>query len=224
MSKEYLMTGSFGLDVDAWQGSFYDDDLPVDWRAASYSILLRSVLLPQSEWRQAAKNNWINEVDEGFRFILYAISEAETDLHNLIEELTGLPAAFSAQVAGLVLKYDWQNAGEEVSKTILELNKMFPVCLDAGTADYATSGVDMFCHKVQLSSVWYPEAQKAPLPSGEFLIVLIDQQTLPEQRKIVSEIDRWMSGERSAGLFNTSKDDAPVRAQETRILAELMGV
>src|SRR5210317_1272675 len=138
MSKEYLMTGSFGLDVDAWQGSFYDDDLPVDWRAASYSILLRSVLLPQSEWRQAAKNNWINEVDEGFRFILYAISQAEADLHNLIEELTGLPAAFSAQVAGLVLKYDWRNAGEEVSKTILELNKMFPVCLDAGTADYAT--------------------------------------------------------------------------------------
>jgi hypothetical protein len=64
MNEEYLMTGSFGLDVDDWQGNFYDDDLPVDWRAASYSILLRSVLLPEQEWQKAVEQNWVEEVDE----------------------------------------------------------------------------------------------------------------------------------------------------------------
>ena len=224
MSEEYLMTGSFGLDVDAWQGSFYDDDLPPDWRIASYSTLLRSVLLPQEEWRRAINNNWIDEVDEEFRFILYSNSPTENDLLALIDELSSLPDAFSAQVAGLVLHYDCGNADNKMSGTVLELTELFPVCLDAGMDDYSSSGMNVICQKAQVSSVWYPATQPAPLPSGDFLVALIDQQTLPEQRMIMAEIDSWMSGERTAGLFNTNKNDAPLRAQETRILAELMGI
>ena len=224
MSEEYLMTGSFGLDVDAWQGSFYDDDLPPDWRIASYSTLLRSVLLPQEEWRRAINNNWIDEVDEEFRFVLYSNSPTENDLLALIDELSSLPDAFSAQVAGLVLHYDCGNADNKMSGTVLELTELFPVCLDAGMDDYSSSGMNVICQKAQVSSVWYPATQPAPLPSGDFLVALIDQQTLPEQRMIMAEIDSWMSGERTAGLFNTNKNDAPLRAQETRILAELMGI
>ena len=224
MSEEYLMTGSFGLDVDAWQGSFYDHDLPADWRAASYSTLLRSVLLPQQEWRSAVKNNWIDEVDEDFRFILYCNSQAEDELRDLVDELSSLPAAFSAQVAGLVLQYNFGRADDELHSTISELRELFTVCLDAGTGDYSASGMDVFCQKAHLSCVWYPAVQDAPLPSGDLLVALIDQQALPEQRKIVAEIENWMSGKRAAGLFNTNKEDAPLRAQETRILAELMGV
>ena len=37
-------------------------------------------------------------------------------------------------------------------------------------------------------------------------------------------LGQWMSGHRRAALFNTSSKDAPLRAQETRVLAELMGV
>lgn len=224
MSEEYLMTGSFGLDVDAWQGSFYDDDLPPEWRAASYSTLLRSVLLPQKEWRRAIKNNWVDEVDEEFRFVLYSNSPTENDLQALIDELSSLPGAFSAQVAGLVLQYDSGSTNNEMISKILDLKELFPVCLDAGMDDYSSSGIDVICQKARISSVWYPAAQAVPLPSGDFLVALIDQQTLPEQKKVVAEIDSWMSGECSAGLFNTNKNDAPLRAQETRILAELMGV
>ncbi len=152
MSKEYLMTGSFGLDVDAWQGSFYDDDLPPEWRAASYSTLLRSVLLPQEEWRKAINNNWIDEVDEEFRFVLYSNSPTENDLQALIDELSSLPCAFSAQVAGLVLHYDSGSANNEMSSTILGLKELFPVCLDAGMDVYSSSGMDLICQKAQISS------------------------------------------------------------------------
>jgi len=224
MSEEYLMTGSFGLDVDAWQGSFYDDDLPSEWRIASYSTLFRSVLLPQEEWRRAIDHHWIDEVDEEFRFVLYANSPAANDPQALLNELSSLPGAFSAQVAGLVLHYDSGSDMNEMSITILKLKALFPVCLDAGMDDYSSSGVDVMCQKAQVSSVWYPAAQAAPLPSGDLLVALIDQQTLPQQREVVEKIDNWMSGKRSAGLFNMNKNDAPLRAQETRILAELMGV
>lgn len=225
MSEEYLMIGSFGLDVDAWQGGFYDDELPEDWRAASYSTLLRSVLLPQAEWQKALIEDWIDEVDEEFRFVLYAESSANNKIFSgLVKELSVLPADFSAQVAGVVLQFQPELIFSDNEAYLKEIQQLFPLCLDAGKVDNSKSGMDVFCDSLGLSCVWYPAVQTEPLPSGDFLVTLISQETLQEQREIVSQIDHWMSGKRRAGLFNTNEDDAPLRAQETRILAELMGV
>jgi hypothetical protein len=225
MNEEYLMVGSFGLDVDAWQGGFYDDQLPADWRVASYSTLLRSVLLPQAEWQKAVKEDWINEVDEEFRFVLYAESSAnEKVLSSLVKEFSMLPVDFSAQVAGIVLQLQPELVSSVSEAHIKEIQSLFPLCLDAGKVDISKSGMDVFCDSLGLCSVWYPAVQTKPLPSGDFLVTLINRETLPEQREIVTQIDHWMSGQRRAGLFNTNKEDAPQRAQETRILVELMGV
>jgi hypothetical protein len=224
MSEEYLMTGSFGLDVDAWQGRFYDDDLPTDWRPAFYSTLLRSVLLPQSEWCKAVNQDWIDEVDEEFRFVLYIASPATGDFSCLVKELSQLPAGFAAQVVGVVLQCSPELVTSENETVIKELQQLFPLCLDAGTVDYAESGMDVLCDRLGVACVWYPAAQTEPLSSGDFLVTLINQETLPEQRVVVTELEKWMSGQRRAGLFNTNMEDAPLRAQETRILTELMGV
>ena len=218
MNEEYLMTGSLGLDNDAWQTGFYDDDLPADWRAAFYSTLLRSVYLLPHEWRKAVENDWIDEVDEEFRFVLHAQSA------NDIRELSGLKVDFAARVAGVVLEYKNSDEDGPPGNEIEALKKLFPVCLDAGPVDYAECAIDKICDSLGVCSVWYPSAQTKPLPSGDFLVALISDETLPQQREIVSEIGQWMTGKRCAGLFNTNKKNAPVRAQETRILAELMGI
>jgi len=218
MSEEYLMTGCFGLDNDAWQTSFYDEDLPEDWRAAFYSTLLRSVYLPPHEWRRAVENDWIGEVDEDFRFVLQAQSADD------IRELTGQKVEFIALVAGVVLEYKDSDEERPRKNDIEELQKLFPVCLDAGPVNFAEHGMDEICESLAVCSVWYPSVQTKPLPSGDFLVTLISDEALPAQREIVTEIEQWMTGQRRAGLYNTSKNDAPIRAQETRILAELMGV
>lgn len=224
MNEEYLMTGSLGLDVDAWQGSFYDEDLPPDWRAASYSTLLRSVLLPAAEWQKAVEQNWIEEVDEEFRFVLYTKAKNTADLTSLTKNLKALPEDFSAQLAGVVLKIEPELAESINQAVIKELSQIFPLCLDVGTVAYAASGMDVYCERAGVAAVWYPAAQAEPVSVGDFLVTLIDQETLPEQKEIISKMEKWMSGQRAAALFNTNKNDAPIRAQETRILAELMGV
>lgn len=224
MSEEYLMTGSFGLDIDAWQGDFYDDDLPPDWRAASYSTLLRSVLLPDREWHKAVEMNWIEEVDKEFRFVLYTEIRNASDLKSLIKRFRTLPEDFSAQLAGVVVKIEPATAESINISMINELSQMYPLSLDVGKVPYAVSGMDVYCDRAGVAAVWYPAAQSKPMAGGNFLVTLINQETLPEQREIVRKIDEWMTGQRRAGLFNTNKKDAPIRAQETRILAELMGV
>lgn len=218
MNEEYLMTGSLGLDNDLWQTSFYDDDLPADWRAAFYSTLLRSVYLLPHEWRKAAENDWVDEVDEGFRFVLHAQSSDD------IRQLSELQQDFKDLVAGVVLEFKDNNV-EKVNKSeIEELQKLFPLCLDAGAVDYAECGIDKVCESLAVCSVWYPAIQPEPLSSGDYLVTLISDEALPVQREIVTKIEQWMAGTRRAGLYNTSEKDAPIRAQETRILAELMGV
>lgn len=223
MSEEYLMTGSVGLDVDAWQGNFYDDDLPADWRAAYYSTLLRSVLLHAKEWRKAVDQDWVDEVDEEFRFVLH-IAPGADDLASLVNEIAELRADFAAQVAGVVVKCSANFFTPSNDDAFAALQNLFPLCLDAGEDDYADSGMDVLSHRYGMGCVWYPAAQEEPLPSGDFLVTLINRQQLPEQKAIVAKIEKWMSGQRRAGLFNMSAEDAPLRAQETRILAELMGV
>jgi hypothetical protein len=218
MSEEYLMTGSLGLDNDLWQTSFYDDDLPADWRASFYSTLLRSVYLLPHEWRKAVEDDWVDEVDEGFRFVLHAQSSDD------IRDLTELKQDFIALVAGVVLESKGNDDDSVHKSEIEEIQKLFPVCLDAGAVDYAECGIGKVCERLAVCSVWYPAAQSKPLSSGDFLVTLISDETLPVQKEIVTEIEQWMTGTRRAGLFNTSEKDAPLRAQETRILAELMGV
>ena len=218
------MTGSFGLDVDDWQGCFYDDDLPADWRAASYSTLLRSVLLPAQEWQKAVEQNWVDEVDKDFRFVLYAHAQNEDALSGLINKLQSLPDNFSAQVAGVVLQIQPELAIHFDQTEIAKLQQLFPLCLDVGPTVSSGSELEKVCLSVGAAAVWYPASQPAPMPAGDLLVTLIDQEALPEQKGIVSKIEDWMSGPRRAGLFNVNKKDAPVRAEETRILAELMGV
>lgn len=218
MSDEYLMIGSFGLDNDAWQTSFYEEGLPVDWRAAFYSTLLRSVYLPVHEWRKAIEDDLFDEVDEEFRFVLH-VRSADT-----VRELARQKVDFTARLAGLVLEYKGNDEKRPRKTEIEALQKLFPICLDAGPVDYAGCGMDKICDSIGVCSVWYPSVQPKPLPSGNFLVTLISDETLPVQREIVTEIQQWMTGQRRAGLFHTSENDAPKRAQETRILTELMGV
>ena len=97
VSRDDLMVGCVGLDVDAWQDGFYDPDLPRDWRPAYYSTLLRSVLLPEAEWLQAIASGWAEEVDNDFRIVLRIDSPAG------LRCLAGLPGPLQARTVGAVV-------------------------------------------------------------------------------------------------------------------------
>jgi len=65
--------GSFGWDHKDWQGPFYPDDLPADWRLSYYANEFSVVLVPFSVWTadECAKCvTWHDDVPESFRFVL----------------------------------------------------------------------------------------------------------------------------------------------------------
>jgi len=207
------MVGCVGLDVDAWQDGFYDPDLPRDWRPAYYSTLLRSVLLPEAEWLQAIASGWAEEVDNDFRIVLRIDSPAG------LRRLAGLPGPLQARTVGAVVTA--AALGPEQSAAVrfaaLRAGTHLPLCLDVDRHTREKLAV------VDCGLVWYPGRTAEPAPGGRLLVTCLAGESLPRQREIIARISAWRTPGSLAGLFHAG-NEAPQRAQETRLLAEMLGV
>lgn len=215
-ADEYLMVGTIGLDNDAWQGGFYDDDLPADWRIASYSTLLRSVMLPADEWKKAAAEDWAEDVDEAFRFLL------EVDAQE-IAALEALPQTLTDRVAGLVIRINRLPADDMVIQRLKALASRYPLCLDFAP-DIASDTAESFCTRLEAARLWRPAQQQQPLHSGALQIAILAGEDLPQQRAVIAELERHIKAGGRAGVFHEQADNAAEQAQQTRLLAEMMGV
>ncbi len=65
-----IRVGACDWDHAHWQGDFYPDDLPQDWRLSYYANEFSTVLVPEARWRAEGVDfeQWAEDVHEGFRF------------------------------------------------------------------------------------------------------------------------------------------------------------
>jgi len=71
-----IRVGACGWDQTHWQGSFFPDDLPDDWRLSYYANEFSTVLVPEYEWKAADVDfeQWAEDVPDDFRFYFLASS------------------------------------------------------------------------------------------------------------------------------------------------------
>lgn len=77
ITSESIRVGACGWQHAHWQGTFYPDDMPGDWRLSYYANEFSTVLVPQACWLQRMKSqecsehedDWL-DVPESFRFYL----------------------------------------------------------------------------------------------------------------------------------------------------------
>ena len=68
-----LRIGTRGWRHKAWQGTFYDADLPQEWQLSWYANHLRSVWVPADRLHTISLDEiavWIEDTDPDFRFIV----------------------------------------------------------------------------------------------------------------------------------------------------------
>lgn len=77
MAKIALDLVTRGWELPGWEGTFYPEDLPADWRLTYFANEFPAVLIPCDLWAAAndAANDiglraWSADVHEGFRFYL----------------------------------------------------------------------------------------------------------------------------------------------------------
>lgn len=65
--------GAIGWEHPRWQGVFYPDDLPEDWRLAYYNTQFSAVFLPYADWSTTSNERWrlwLDDCQPRFRFVL----------------------------------------------------------------------------------------------------------------------------------------------------------
>jgi|GEM_PF-1381467 len=99
-----LMTGAVGWEHAAWDGQFYPDDLPPEWRLTYYANEFPLVLLPLDIWRAGVREQfcgWHEDVSEQFRFVLDVTGIALED-KAVMQQLRCCQSALGDRLAGAV--------------------------------------------------------------------------------------------------------------------------
>jgi len=64
---------TIGWELAGWDGTFYPEDLPHDWRLTYFANEFPAVIVPSGHWMQADTSQvsaWVEDVHDGFRFYL----------------------------------------------------------------------------------------------------------------------------------------------------------
>jgi hypothetical protein len=91
-----------GWSHPLWQGDFYPDGLPEDWRLSYYSNEFRAVVVPAVEWvglGSVELERWVEDVPDNFLFYLEV--EDLVANWNQIEEIT---RPLGEQLGGFILR------------------------------------------------------------------------------------------------------------------------
>jgi hypothetical protein len=86
----------------SWQGDFYPDDLPEDWRLSYYSNEFRTVVVPEVEWSDLGSielERWVEDVPDSFLFYL----EVE-DLVANWSQIAEITKPLGDQLGGFILR------------------------------------------------------------------------------------------------------------------------
>ncbi len=225
---EPLLIGTRGWDHGAWREAVYPPELPREWRFCYYSNLLRSVLVPGAVSAQATVaevTQWWEDCDPTFRFVLecppeLACAQAPARRRELADGFRQTIAPLRGQVAALLVPVAPATHDAAWLADLLDvLGVEIPVCVDLAETpalrDVATGCGASLC--------WRPEREQAPAPGGRFLVTLMRDGERRARRRVLDALVQWMGGARGAGLYFEEPTSAFRLAEETRLIAELMG-
>ena len=82
-----MRVGASDWDHAHWQGPFYPDDLPEDWRLTYYANEFSCVLVPEGKWQGADLEEWDDSVPDGFLF--YFLGSDENNIEAEIKAVLG---------------------------------------------------------------------------------------------------------------------------------------
>jgi uncharacterized protein YecE (DUF72 family) len=78
-SSPLVFVGAVNWEHPDWRGSLYPEDLPEDWLLSYYNTQFQAVYLPAAVWQAASGATWaqwLDDTQEGFRFVLQAEAAA----------------------------------------------------------------------------------------------------------------------------------------------------
>ncbi len=71
LSEHIILIGAYGWQSPQWDGEFYPDDLPIEWKIGYYGNEFQIVVVPNEYWSSSPDQfqEWLDESDDALRFI-----------------------------------------------------------------------------------------------------------------------------------------------------------
>ena len=202
-----LRIGPCGWDHPGWQGGFYPDDLPADWRVAFLGAAAQAVLVPARTWADAGPAgcaHWAAEVPDAFRFYL------EVDQPDGLAAARSCAAAFGDRLGGLLLRR--VPAGRAAAMLEAGAGGGAPVSLPAAAGPGPT---------------WRLWADAETLPTAGRVGVLLlgtEGRDLRALRRSLEAFAQARDGDADLAVLVTDRHPSAARLRELRVLAELLGL
>ena len=212
-----IQIGTYGWQNPRWNGSFYDPDLPEEWKLSWYANHFRTVVVPSEEVLKLSVDTidqWVEDTDSDFRFILEI--DPKFFLQNRSNELSckfqmfenhfqgQLEAVICKSTRAKLIKHDeYETVQAGLSRAI--------VCVD-------TSGCDHVSEKYGRSGI---DDQLPEMKPNPFAIVYSSRGQLLLIRENLEKMKR-LNCEKCTLIFN-HQESAYHHAAQARILADIMG-
>jgi len=227
---ENLLIGTYGWNYDAWQGGFYADDLPSDWRFCYYSNAIRAVLVPGAVWEAGAADpgQWMEDSDPEFRFVLElppALARpGARDPAGDVSAFAERAAPLAARTAAWMLRVDAQSAPDAawLTQACAVAGEHAPLCVDLPAGPWGDAALADVVRGAGAALCWHPGESLAPAEGGRFLVATLGDADLKALRWVIQTLGHWMGETRGAALFFEHVASAPRLAEQARILAELL--
>ncbi len=115
MSEHIILIGTYGWQHAQWDGEFYPDDLPVEWKIGYYGNEYPVVVVPNSYWQFGSEqySEWLDESDDSLKFICEwpatgANEEAYQQARQAIASLNDRVAGVLIPVTTIPTDQEWQ--------------------------------------------------------------------------------------------------------------------
>ncbi|SCZ50582.1 DUF72 domain-containing protein [Thiohalomonas denitrificans] len=206
-----MQIGAYGWDHDGWQGHFYPDDLPAEWRLGYYAGEFSAVVVPVADWiglTPEMADEWRSDTSAEFRFYLELPGEGAPSMEP--GRLSAIAAPLGERLGGLVADFGC----EPPPRALLagEWTALAPVGLIAA-ADCADAQVDI-CSS---------DGSRCRGPGRLALRRCTESRVEPRALREFLEL-LAATGAEEGLLWCGREPDVPETMHQARIVADLLGV
>ena len=202
-------TGALGWQHEAWNDTYYPEDLPEDWRLDYYSHHFNFVVIRQVEWRQATRDDitqWLEDVPDDFLF--YLSVDAGNPDSGLLDQLLLITSIMGKRLSGILPGGMKQHVPNEM---IMELSRLVTVYVDVDDSS-GMAGNIKYC--------WRPGRKVA----GAALGILPAESTIDMRGMRVCIQEFLAQGEEDQDLRLVFEGEPPsVKAmQDAQVIIEML--
>lgn len=212
-----LRVGAKGWQFDQWQGAYYPEDLPDQWRFSYYSNEFDSVLVPSEYLDRYSVDDWTDWADdtsEEFGFYV----ELSSDL--VWNEVNEKISAISMQVQGFVLKLNGKVDLVHVATLAGFAGHYGPVSIQKGSdCSVNAKNLAAFQKQHKLNSVWDDQERDPDWPYYGAAIIVRKQQADDAPLVIREIMEKGLEnagGHRQLAFFLTEPE--PLAAPKLELL------